>query len=267
MLLSCRGRSVCAFRPRRYRAVSESVIVVGAGTMGVGIAVVVARSGARVELVEADAAARERASVRIAKDAQRLGDPSIVERIVLRDAIPQRDDAMLAIEAVPERLELKREVFTRLAAALAPEALLATNTSSLAVAQIAESVPHPQRVLGLHFFNPPAVMQLVEVVAAPLSSDDALDRAHAFAERIGKTAIETADTPGFVVNRVARPFYLQSMRAGEAGAATIDELDALARAAGFKMGPFELMDAIGLDVNLATSESVYERLGADRLEP
>jgi 3-hydroxybutyryl-CoA dehydrogenase len=122
-------------------------------------------------------------------------------------------------------------------------------------------------VLGLHFFNPPEAMKLVEIVRAPETGDEAIAKAFAFVERIEKTAVETADTPGFIVNRVARPFYLQSLRALERGAASVDELDALARAAGFRMGPFELMDLIGLDVNLATSESIYARTEAARLAP
>jgi 3-hydroxybutyryl-CoA dehydrogenase len=150
---------------------------------------------------------------------------------------------------------------------LGPDALLATNTSSLSVADLADAVDNPQRVVGLHFFNPPAAMKLVEVVHAPESGDDAIDRAYAFVERIGKTAVLAADTPGFIVNRVARPYYLQSMRALERNIASVEELDALARSAGFRMGPFELMDLIGLDVNLATTESVYERTEAERLAP
>jgi 3-hydroxybutyryl-CoA dehydrogenase len=154
-----------------------------------------------------------------------------------------------------------------LARALAPDAVLATNTSSLSVEDLAAGVPNPQRVLGLHFFNPATKMALVEVVAATETSQDAIDAAASFVERIGKTAVFVADTPGFIVNRVARPYYLQAMRALDLGVASAEELDALARGAGFRMGPFELMDLIGLDVNLATSESVYERTEAQRLAP
>ena len=114
--------------------------------------------------------------------------------------------------------------------------------------------------VGLHFFNPPAAMKLVEIVETDASAGETIDRARAFVERIGKTGVICADTPGFIVNRVARPFYLQSMRALERKVASIPELDALARSVGFRMGPFELMDLIGIDVNLAVSESVYERL-------
>ena len=196
---------------------------------------------------------------RVRRDALRVGDESIAQRVRPLGAVPATGDAILAIEAVPERSDLKRSVLASLAAALAPGTPIATNTSSLSVTDLAGAVPQPDRVLGLHFFNPPAAMKLVEVVRAELTSDAVLDAALAFVGRIGKTAVVTEDTPGFIVNRVARPFYLQSMRALDRGVATVAELDALARGAGFRMGPFELMDLIGLDVNLATSESVYER--------
>jgi 3-hydroxybutyryl-CoA dehydrogenase len=245
----------------------DSILVAGGGTMGAGIAFVAARGGYAVEVVEPDRAARERALERLTQDAARAGDPSIVELIRWLDAIPASSAASIAIEAVPETFQLKRDVFIAFAAAVAPEALIATNTSSLSVGELADVVNGPERVLGLHFFNPPAAMKLVEVVRAAETSDDAIERAYAFVERIGKTAVLAADTPGFVVNRVARPYYLQSLRALERSVASAEELDALARSAGFRMGPFELMDLIGLDVNLATSESVYERTGEARLVP
>jgi 3-hydroxybutyryl-CoA dehydrogenase len=235
--------------------------------MGAGIAYVAARGGFTVELIEPDPAARDRAMARIAKDAERGGDDAVLARVAVREAIPPHSNAVIAIEAVPERLDLKRNVFAALDAALAPGALLATNTSSLSVAEIARTTSRPQEVVGLHFFNPPAAMKLVEIVETDVSSDAAIDRARAFVERIAKTGVICADTPGFIVNRVARPFYLQSMRALERGVASIEELDALARSVGFRMGPFELMDLIGIDVNFAVSESVYARLESDRLEP
>jgi 3-hydroxybutyryl-CoA dehydrogenase len=235
--------------------------------MGAGIAFVAAHGGYAVEIVEPDRDAGRRALERIERAAQRAGDPTIAQRIRWSNAVPAGSGAMLAVEAVPERIELKRDVLVALAAALRKDALIATNTSSLSVAELADAVAHPERVLGLHFFNPPEAMNLVEVVRAPLTGDDAIARAYAFIEQIGKTAVETADTPGFIVNRVARPYYLQALHALERGVASVEELDALARAAGFRMGPFELMDFIGLDVNLATSESIYARTEAARLAP
>jgi 3-hydroxybutyryl-CoA dehydrogenase len=252
---------------RSTTPVEDTILVVGAGTMGAGIAYVAARGGYTVQLIDPLPEAREKGMARIAKDAQRAGDDTALHRITAHAEIPPRSNAFLAIEAVPERTDLKQTIFAALDAALDPDALIATNTSSLSVADLARHLSHRERVLGLHFFNPPAAMKLVEIVATHETSDAALDRAGAFVERIGKTGVECADTPGFIVNRVARPFYLQALRALERGVASIEELDALARSAGFRMGPFELMDLIGLDVNLATSESVYERLDAERLAP
>jgi 3-hydroxybutyryl-CoA dehydrogenase len=233
--------------------VSERIVVVGGGSMGAGIAGVACDAGYAVWLVEPDESARERA-------ASRAPGAHLVAQI------PRDDGVALAIEAVPERLELKERVFSALAESL-PNAVLATNTSSLSVAEIAGAVADPRRVVGLHFFNPPEKMRLVEIARATSTGDAAIDAARSFVERIGKTAILTADTPGFVVNRVARPFYLQSLRALDAGVADAAHLDALARGAGFRMGPFELMDFIGIDVNLATTQSVYERTREERLAP
>ena len=234
----------------------DSVLVVGGGTMGMGIALACAAAGCSVTVVEPDVAARERA----AAQAQ-------AERVCLEAEIPQRSDAALAIEAVSEDAEIKRDVFRKLGAALSRGALVATNTSSLSVGDLAAVVPNPERVVGMHFFNPVSRMKLVEIVPGELTSGEAVDRACGFAERIGKTPVVAEDTPGFIVNRVARPYYLQSLRALERGVASAEELDALARGAGFRMGPFELMDLIGLDINLATTESVYERTDAARLAP
>ena len=241
-----------------------NIVVVGAGTMGAGIAAVAALAGDSVALIEPDGQAQQKARDVILRQVQ---DDTIMQRVQFYDSVPIGLDAEIAIEAVPERLDLKRAVFKTLAGALGPQTLLATNTSSLSVSEIAESVEHPERVLGLHFFNPPVAMKLVEVVRGDETSDEAIAQARAIADRFGKTVVVTADTPGFIVNRVARPFYLQAMRAYEAGVAPMDELDRLARGAGFRMGPFELMDFIGLDVNLATSQSIYERTGEARLGP
>jgi 3-hydroxybutyryl-CoA dehydrogenase len=233
--------------------VNETILIAGGGTMGAGIASVAAGAGYDVELVEPDSAARARIVP--------------AERVRVLDAMPQRSVATIAIEAVSESLEIKRATFSAFEAALSPGALIASNTSSLSVAEIAAVLKDQSRALGLHFFNPPSRMALVEVVAIEATADEAIDRARAFVERVGKTAVVAEDTPGFIVNRVARPFYLQAMRALDAGAGPVDDLDALARGIGFRMGPFELMDLIGLDINLATSESIYFRTGEERLEP
>jgi len=243
------------------------MVVVGGGAMGTGIALVAAQAGLSVTLVEPDPAAHARIAAAVAKHVARASDSAIGMRVTVVAALPSGLDAGLAIEAVPENLELKRAVIGELAAALPSDALLATNTSSLSVEDIMATVPAPERTLGLHFFNPPTAMRLVEIVPTSQTGDAQLQRAREYVELFGKTGVEAADTPGFIVNRVARPFYLQAMAALEREVGTIDDLDALARGAGFAMGPFELMDFIGLDVNLATSESIYERTEAARLQP
>ena len=234
----------------------STFLVVGAGTMGLGIALLAAERGEKVELVETDLAARARAAQRIAGTS-----------IQLLEAVPVQSLASIALEAVPERLTLKRDTLQAMEAALAPSAVLATNTSSLALAELAKGLRRPERFVGMHFFNPPQQMPLVEVVAAETSDDDAVDCVRAFAERLGKTAVEATDTPGFIVNRVARPFYVQALRSEHDAVASVEEIDELALGIGFPMGPFALMDFIGLDINLATTRSLYERTGAPRFEP
>ena len=231
----------------------ERIVVVGGGAMGAGIAAVSLQAGYSVAIVEPDAQAQARARER-------------APQADFFDEVPLDESAVLAIEAVPERLDAKTAAFAAMERNL-PHAVLASNTSSLSVCEIADSTAAPERVIGLHFFNPPEKMALVELVRAPSTGEETLAVARAYVERVGKTGIVTADTPGFVVNRVARPFYLQAMRALAAQVAPTEELDALARGAGFRMGPFELMDFIGLDVNLATSESIYERTQCERLAP
>lgn len=224
--------------------------------MGTGIAAVVSAAGFDVEVVERDAAVRARLSERLG------GRPGIV---VSAD-IPARADAVAAIEAVPERMDIKRDVVAALLERL-PSAIVATGTSSLSIEEIAAGLEGAERVLGMHFFNPPATVALVEVIAAAQTSDETLERAYQLVSRFGKTAVAARDTPGFIVNRVARPFYLQALHALEQQLASAAELDDLARGIGFRMGPFALMDLIGLDVDLAISMSIFERTDAQRLAP
>jgi 3-hydroxybutyryl-CoA dehydrogenase len=169
--------------------------------------------------------------------------------------------AHLAIEAIVEDLEAKRALVAELDAALEPDAILATNTSALSVTAIAEAAKLPERVIGLHFFNPAPVLPLVEVVAGRRSAAWAAERGAAIVEGWGKTAIRTADAPGFIVNRVNRPFTLEPLRLLRAGAGTVASIDAAITAAGFPMGPFALMDLIGIDVNLAAARGLFEASG------
>jgi 3-hydroxybutyryl-CoA dehydrogenase len=245
--------------------------VVGAGTMGRGIAQIAALGGYETVLYDplpgvAESSAEELRKA-LDKGAARgrwseKDAAAAAERVQPAEAVEQMAGAELAIEAAPERLELKREIFSRLAGVLGPETTLASNTSSLRVGEIAEGVPHPERVVGMHFFNPPPLMKLVEIVATERSSEQALAAATEVGERMGRTPIRAKDSPGFVANRLARPFSLESLRIlgdGVADAATIDRIVRLG--GGFRMGPFELLDLIGLDVNLEIARSFFAQGG------
>jgi 3-hydroxybutyryl-CoA dehydrogenase len=164
----------------------------------------------------------------------------------------------LIVEAVPEKMQLKREVFKTLDALTAPETLLATNTSSFSVTAIAGATEKPERVLGLHYFNPPPLMALVEVVQGERTTREAVERAAALMRDMGKTPVHAKDTPGFIVNRVARPFYGEALRILGDGGASVEAIDNIMKSiGGFRMGPFELMDLIGNDINYAATESLY----------
>ena len=252
------------------------IAVVGAGTMGAGIAQLALEHGHPVLLIDVDrdVASRARAAIeeRLARRFERRGlagpllDTSLAEalgRLVLGVDPDEAADALIVIEAVVETLEVKRTLFARLDRATSPEAILATNTSALSVGAIAAAAArHPDRVVGLHFFNPAPVMALVEVVAGPLTDPAVVEAGAALVDGWGRTPIRCADRPGFVVNRVNRPFTIQALRLLESGAAGITTIDAAIRAAGFPMGPFELMDLVGIDVNLAAATGIWE--GFDR---
>ena len=173
------------------------------------------------------------------------------------------------IEAVIEDLRIKKDLFRHLEADTKPSTILATNTSSLSVTAIASAVRHTERVVGLHFFNPAHVMRLVEVVHGRQTSPETLQQTVELAKHLGKTPIVTKDTPGFVVNRVARPFYGEALRLLGENVATVEQIDQIVKAGGgFPMGPFELMDLIGIDVNFAVTQSMYEQyFGEPRYRP
>ncbi len=242
--------------------------VLGAGTMGSGIVQVAAEAGLEVLVHDPASGAVERARARIAGfilrkvDKGQLSDHEAsvaLGRIEVATTLEALAVCDAVVEAIPEELELKRDAFRRLDAEADPATLLATNTSSLPVARIAAATSRPDRVVGMHFFNPVPLMALVEVVAGPMSSAEVIARTEGLARRLGKTPVVAADTPGFIVNRVARPFYLEALRIVGEGAASVEEVDGAMRQIGFRMGPFELIDAIGLDVNLAVSRSVFDQ--------
>jgi 3-hydroxybutyryl-CoA dehydrogenase len=251
---------------------AESLGVLGAGTMGAGIVQVAAEARVRVLVHDpvpgAVDRARERISSFLARKVEK-GEMSAQDREAAMscvrpvDSIQELADAHVVVEAIPEDLELKRDAFRLLDAAAPEGTVLASNTSSLSIASIAAATQRPQRVLGMHFFNPVPLMPLVEVVAAPMTDPVFADTIALFARRLGKTPVVASDTPGFIVNRVARPFYLEALRVLGEGAAGIEEIDAAMRGIGFRMGPFELIDTIGLDVNFAVSQSVHEQFFYD----
>jgi 3-hydroxybutyryl-CoA dehydrogenase len=174
----------------------------------------------------------------------------------------------LLIEAVVESAEIKRALFATVEAQNGPQTVLASNTSSIPMEQLAEGLARPERVVGLHFFNPAPVMKLVEVIRGPMTKPDVAQRVHALAQTMGKIVVHAQDSPGFIVNRVARPYYAESLRIVGEGGVQSQDLDRLMESVGFRMGPFRLMDLIGVDTNLAVTTSVYEGLGRPpRFEP
>ncbi|MBL0055679.1 MAG: 3-hydroxybutyryl-CoA dehydrogenase [Chitinophagaceae bacterium] len=176
--------------------------------------------------------------------------------------------ADLFIEAIVEKTEAKVSIFNQLAELNHSEVIFATNTSSLSISEIQKQVQHPERVVGMHFFNPAPVMKLVEVVKGEQTSDEVAASIYDFCKLLKKTPVMCKDAPGFIVNRVARPYYLESMKIVEKGIAGFETVDEVMEATGFKMGPFKLMDLIGMDINLAVSRSVYEAFGkAERFTP
>ena len=243
------------------------IAVVGAGTMGAGIAESAALAGLSTVMLDVreDALARGRETMERDLDRRvkrgRLSEEERQRALDLVSTTTSLEDcaeAPLVVEAVVEDAEAKRKVFADLEGVVGGEAVLATNTSSLSVAGIAAATERPERVVGMHFFNPVPAMRLVEVVSGPSTDPSVERRAEEVAERLGKTPIRVSDTPGFIVNRVARPFYLEALRLVEAGEEP-GRIDAALRGVGFRMGPLQLADLIGNDVNLAVSESLFER--------
>jgi 3-hydroxybutyryl-CoA dehydrogenase len=256
--------------------------IVGAGTMGTGIGQVALEAGCEVVLYDVDEAAIERGRDRIqdglTRRASKLDlDPSAADAWVTARLDRLRhvptvdglgDEAELIIECAIEDLALKRSLFRTLDDVADASVILATNTSALSVADIGEATYRPDRVIGLHFFNPAPLMALVEVVAPPLVDPAVVTRAVATMTAWGKTPVVCADRPGFIVNRVNRPFTIEALRILEQAAASVTEIDEALRADGFPMGPFELMDLTGIDISLAAATNVWTGLGRPaRLAP
>ena len=251
----------------------EKIGVLGAGTMGAGIAQVAAQAGFETLVYDVAQEFIDKGLERIQsflKGSRERGkitaeqEQEILERFHGTTKLETFEGSSLIIEAVPEKLELKRDIFKQLDGTCGPETLLATNTSSFSVTAIAANTQHPERVLGLHFFNPPPLMALVEVIQGDRTTETVIDKATDLMRQMGKTPARAKDTPGFIVNRIARPFYNEALRILGDGVATVESVDRIMRLAGnFRMGPFELMDLIGHDVNFAATESLYRSFFED----
>jgi 3-hydroxybutyryl-CoA dehydrogenase len=254
----------------------NSIAICGAGTMGSGIAQVAAQSGFYTILYDLDNNALQKAKIEIDKNLQRWVEKAKMdnagkERIMRRINFTSDIQSCLAdvfIEAIVEKAAIKSALFNQLAEINHSECIFATNTSSLSVNAIAAGIKNPERVIGMHFFNPAPLMKLVEVVNTDYTNESTTRIICELARQMGKTPVICKDSPGFIVNRVARPFYIESLRLVEEGHAGFSQIDTLLEASGFKMGPFRLMDLIGNDVNYAVSVSVYEQSGKpERLKP
>jgi 3-hydroxybutyryl-CoA dehydrogenase len=253
------------------------VSVVGAGAMGAGIAQVAAMAGHQVTLVDAVSGAAEDGVARVIASLQRLEAKgridsahleAVAQRLSTATRVADLPPSALVIEAVREDLPTKLALFAELGEHQPADTILATNTSSLDITTIGDRTPRPERVVGLHFFNPPPLMRLVEVIHGARTSGETLTATTQLMVAWGKTPVRCTSTPGFIVNRVARPFYGEAQRMLMAGVADAPTLDAALRGAGFRMGPLELTDFIGQDVNLAVGTSVWEQTGRDpRYEP
>jgi len=260
-----------------------TVGIVGAGVMGAGIAQVALESGWEVVLHDIDAEAIERASARVREGLARRASKLELDADSIDDWVDGRlgglrhahtldglaTEASLVVEAALEDLGLKQSIFRALDAEAPAETILATNTSALSISTIATAATqHPNRVVGLHFFNPVPLMDLVEVVAGSATGRAIAERATGIVRSWGKTPVRCEDRPGFIVNRVHRPFTIEALRILEADGASVEAIDAAMRGGGFPMGPFELMDLAGLDVNLAAARGVWRGLGEpERLRP
>ncbi|HMA79305.1 MAG TPA: 3-hydroxyacyl-CoA dehydrogenase NAD-binding domain-containing protein [Candidatus Binatia bacterium] len=252
---------------------TEKIAVLGAGTMGAGIAQVAAQAGfptlvydIKQEFIDTGLG-RVRNFLKGSRERGKLSaeqEQEILDRFSTSTKLEDCQGAALVIEAAPEKLELKRDIFKQLDAICAPETLLATNTSSFNVTAIAASTKQQERVLGLHFFNPPPLMALVEVIQGDRTSAAIIEKATELMRAMGKTPARAKDTPGFIVNRIARPFYNEGLRILGDGDASVETIDRIMKEAGnFRMGPFELMDLIGNDINFAATESLYRSFFED----
>lgn len=243
--------------------------IVGLGAMGLGIAQVFAQAGFPIIATDAHPPARDSARARLTEaltarvQAGKLAETNrdaTLAHLTVADSLTTLARCQLVIEAIVEKLEAKQALFAALEPLVAPDAILATNTSSLPVRAIAQGLRHPHRVLALHFFNPPPAMKLVELAPHAGTDPEAIDSAKTWTEAAGKTVILCPDRPGFIVNRCARPYYGEALALLSEGRSAA-EIDAAMVAAGYRLGPFALIDLIGADINLAATEGMYRAMG------
>ncbi len=249
----------------------KTIGIAGAGTMGAGIAQVSATHGYQTILFDVNENMLDKAKAGIEKSLESLVQKQkitsdkkaeIISRIQYINQVTQLK-ADLIIEAIIERLDIKQQFFNEVAAVNSSETILATNTSSIPVTQIAAKVPNPKRFLGIHFFNPASIMKLVEIICGVETNLSIANQCKQLIEGMGKTCVMAADAPGFIVNRVARHYYVEGLKIAEERIADFDTIDALMESSGFKMGPFKLMDLIGVDTNFSVTTSIYNLFHQD----
>ncbi len=253
-----------------------TICVCGAGTMGSGIAQVAAQSGFNTIVFDVNISAIDKAKSVIEENLQYLVDKEkisssekneIYNRIQFTADIKECTGEII-IEAIAEIEEAKVSLFNELAKYNNEEVIFATNTSSLSISSMQGKIIFPQRVVGMHFFNPAYIMKLVEVVKGNQTDDEIAKTIYEVCRQMGKVPVMCNDAPGFVVNRIARHYYLESLKMVEEGIASYEDADTILEATGFKMGPFKLMDLIGMDINLAVSQSIYNAFEeAERFKP
>lgn len=249
----------------------KTIGIAGAGTMGAGIAQVAATHGYQTILFDVNETMLDKAKAGIEKSLESLVQKQkitsdkkaeIISRIQYTNQVTQLI-ADLIIEAIVERLDIKQQFFNEVAAINSLDTILATNTSSIPVTQIAAKVPNPNRFLGIHFFNPAPIMKLVEIICGVETNLAIANQCKQLIESMGKTCVMAADAPGFIVNRVARHYYVEGLKIAEERIADFETIDALMESSGFKMGPFKLMDLIGVDTNFSVTTSIYNLFHQD----
>lgn len=249
----------------------STIGIAGAGTMGAGIAQVTAQAGYQTVLFDLNQHVLDKAQAGldnglnglVAKGKMTQADKTTILGRILFTTNVEQLKADLIIEAIIEKLDIKQQLFLQLASINGDQTILATNTSSIPVTQIAAKVPNPSRVLGIHFFNPAPIMKLVEIILGVETDPAIAQQCKTLIEQMGKTCVMAADAPGFIVNRVARHYYVEGLKIAEEKVADIPTIDALMESSGFKMGPFRLMDLIGLDTNFSVTSSIYNLFHQD----